>query len=592
MKSARPSLLRSLWLLGLAASLATTAAAKKPNVIVMLSDDQGWGDFSLHGNTQLDTPNLDQLARSGAQFDRFYVCAVCAPTRAEFLTGRYYAKTGVYGVSRGAERLNEDETLVSEIFQRAGYQTAVFGKWHNGSQYPYHPNARGFHEFYGFGSGHWAHYFSPILDHNGDIVRGQGYLTDDLTERAMDYIEQHQEKPFFVYLALNTPHSPMQVPDRWWNKYQDMPSTQEFFEKNRENLDHTRAAYAMCENIDWNVGRLLDKLDQLGLAEDTIVLYFNDNGPNGRRWNGGMLGRKGSIDEGGVRSPLFVRWQGKIRPGTLVEPIASSIDLLPTLAELAEIDYSGTKPLDGLSLKPLLAGQTADWPERALYQFRNNKVSVRTQRYRLNGDGKLFDMVADPAQQNPVNEEFPEMAETLQAKAAAWLKEHQGLGHNKGSDDRPFIIGHPDAKMSQIPARDGRNRGGITRPSKHPNASYFTTWTSTKDSIVWDCEVGKSGRYLVELFYTCPAADVGSTIQLSFNDSQLIGKITEAHDPPLQGVQEDRVKRKEAYSKEWNRMSLGVIELRKGQGSLKLEATDIPGSQVMDLRTVLLTRLD
>ena len=184
------------------------------------------------------------------------------------------------------------------------------------SQYPYHPNARGFDEFYGFGSGHWGNYFNPMLDHNGDITTGKGYLTNDLTNRAMDYIETNKDKPFFVYLAVNTPHSPMQVPDQWWDKFKDKKLNHKFEKIKEKTIDHAKAALAMCENIDWNVGRLLKKLDDLNLSDDTIVIYFCDNGPNGDRYNGGMKGRKGSIEEGGVRSPLFVRWPGKIKPGS------------------------------------------------------------------------------------------------------------------------------------------------------------------------------------------------------------------------------------------------------------------------------------
>ncbi len=582
-------MIKPFMLLVAGAALALQATAEKPpNVVVILSDDQGWGDFSIHGNREVDTPNMDTLARSGAQFDRFYVCSVCAPTRAEFLTGRHYVKTGVHGVSRGAERMDPDETLISELFQRVGYETAIFGKWHSGSAYPYHPNARGFDEFYGFTSGHWGNYFSPMLDHNGDIVTGNGYLSDDLTDRAIKYIEHHQESPFFVFLAFNTPHSPMQVPDRWWNKYKDMESKQEFFEKDRENLDHTRAAYAMCENLDWNVGRLLAKLDELKLADDTIVLYFCDNGPNGRRWNGGMLGRKGSIEEGGVRSPLFVRWPGKIEPGTMVDPISSAFDLLPTLADLCNVPVSGTKELDGKSLKPLLFGQSAGWKARILFHYKGGKVSVRTQGYRLDGKGQLFDMVEDPAQQNAINHRKPEVAATLQEKAEHWL---ETVAAGTGVE-RPFIICHPDAQRTQIPARDGKNRGDIKRSTKYPNDSYFTNWKSLKDSIEWNCEVGQSGLYNVELFYTCPAADVGSVVQLSFNNSRLAGTITEAHDPPLRGMERDRVKRKESYNKDFKRMTLGTIKLQEGAGKLKLQALEMPGSQVMDFRLLLLTRLD
>ena len=566
-------------------------AKSRPNIIVMLSDDQGWGDFSIHGNTDIETPNIDKLAESGAQFDRFFVCSLCAPTRAEFLTGRYYVRAGVYGVTKGAERINEDEKFISEIFQEAGYKTAAFGKWHSGMQYPYHPNARGFEEFYGFCSGHWGNYFDPMLDHNGDIITGKGYLTDDMTDRAMKYIESNRQSPFFVYLAFNTPHSPMQVPDRWWNKYKDKELKLNTSKKTRGNIDHTRAAYAMCENIDWNVGRLLKKLDELKLAENTIVVYFCDNGPNGNRWNGGMLGRKGSIEEGGVRSPLFVRWPGKIKPGTMVKPISAAFDLLPTLADMAEVKVSGTKPLDGITLKPLLLGNSANWPERTFFHSKKGNISVRTQHYRLSHTGKLFDMVKDGGQKKAVNDKMSELANTLKKKAEAWGKEALA---NSGVefDKRPFIIGHPDAKMTQIPARDGVNNGQIERSSKYANDSYFTQWKSLEDSIVWNCEVGQSGKYKAEIFYTCPEADIGSTVELSFNESRVTGKITEAHDPPLLGMERDRVKRKESYNKDFKRMTLGEIELKKGQGTLTLKALEIPGSQVMDFRTLLLTRID
>jgi arylsulfatase A-like enzyme len=184
-----------------------------PNVVIIFSDDQGWGDLSISGNKNLNTPNIDALAISGASFDRFYVSPVCSPTRAEMLTGRYHLRGGVYSTSAGGERLNLDETTFADIFQKAGYATAAFGKWHNGMQPPYHPNARGFGEFYGFCSGHWGDYFSPPLEHNGIPVKGRGFTADDFTEKAMAFIEDHKDEPFLVYLPYNTPHSPMQVPD-------------------------------------------------------------------------------------------------------------------------------------------------------------------------------------------------------------------------------------------------------------------------------------------------------------------------------------------------------------------------------------------
>src|SRR5262245_50572462 len=187
---------------------AQQAAPTKPNVVVFLSDDQGWGDLSIHGNTNLSTPNVDSLARDGALFERFFVCPVCSPTRAEFLTGRYHPRGGVRNVTSGGERLNLDEKTIADTLKAAGYATACFGKWHNVSLYPYHPNGRGFDEYYGFTSGHWGEYFDPPLEHNGRPVRGQGFIADDLTGRAIDFIDKSSAKPFFCYLAFNTPHSP------------------------------------------------------------------------------------------------------------------------------------------------------------------------------------------------------------------------------------------------------------------------------------------------------------------------------------------------------------------------------------------------
>lgn len=178
---------------------------KKPNIIIILSDDQGWGDLSINGNKNLSTPNIDRLAKTGATLDRFYVLPVCSPTRAEMLTGRYHARVGVSDVSNGGERLNTDETTIADVLHGAGYATAVYGKWHNGGQYPYYPNARGFDDFYGFCSGHWGNYFNPVLEHNGAIVKGNGYIIDDLTDKGMDFMEAHQSNPFF-YSCLITAH--------------------------------------------------------------------------------------------------------------------------------------------------------------------------------------------------------------------------------------------------------------------------------------------------------------------------------------------------------------------------------------------------
>ena len=381
------------------------AAGPPPNIIIFLADDQGWGDIGFTGNTNVSTPNIDRLARSGASFTHFYVSPVCSPTRAELLTGRYHPRTGVYATSAGGERMDLDETTLAEVFEHAGYATAAFGKWHNGTQPPYHPNARGFDEFYGFTSGHWGNYFSPPLDHNGRLVQGRGYLTDVFTDHAIQFIEDHSAQPFFVYLPYNTPHSPMQVPDRWWATFADHPLPLRHRDPEQEELPHTRAALAMTENIDWNVGRVVARVDELGLTDNTIIVYFSDNGPNGWRWNGGMKGRKGSTDEGGVRSPLFIQWPHGIAAGTTVDHIAGAFDLLPTLADLAGISYRTTHPLDGVSLTALLeqAGSVERWPERYLVNHWRGQMSVRSQRYRLDPDDRLFDMIDDPGQTTDVS---------------------------------------------------------------------------------------------------------------------------------------------------------------------------------------------
>ena len=570
------------------AALHGQSSSTKPNIVIILTDDQGWGDLSIHGNTNLQTPNIDRLAKGGARFNNFFVSPVCSPTRAEFLTGRYHPRTGVYSTSAGGERMDLDEQTIAQVFKAAGYSTAMYGKWHNGMQYPYHPNARGFEDFYGFCSGHWGDYFSPQLEHNGKLVEGKGFIIDDLTDKAIQFIEDNKESPFLLYLPYNTPHSPMQVPDRWWNKFKDKEL--ELRHGDEEDLLFTRAALAMCENIDWNVGRLMERLKALRLEENTIVLYFHDNGPNSLRWNGGMKGRKGSTDDGGVRSPLFIRWPGKIEPGKNIASISAAIDLLPTLTDLAGIDPLVKKPLDGMSLKPLLLESQPAWPDRMIFNHWDGKVSVRTQQYRLDHSRKLFDMQRDQGQrQNIANQMLP-VAEKLSAEVQRWREEV--LSELPTSDTRSFPLGHPDTRYTQLPARDGQPHGNIKRSNRFPNASFFTNWIHVEDKISWNIEVVESGDFEVMLYYTCPQKDAGSTVELSFGESRLKGHIAEGFDPPLRGMENDRVERTESYVKDFKALNLGVVHLEKGEGQLTLQALKIPGSTVMDFRLLMFERVE
>lgn len=601
----RDSLIRLMPMLVLMLMLVTARAVgsaedrplRRPNVIVILADDQGWGDLSINGNENLNTPNIDRIAREGARWDRFFVCPVCSPTRAEFLTGRYHPRSSVYSTSAGGERMDLDEVTLADTFHAAGYATAAFGKWHNGMQYPYHPNGRGFAEFYGFCSGHWGNYFSPILEHNGRIVQGSGFCVDDFTGRLLRFVEQNRDRPFLAYLALNTPHSPMQVPDEYWNRFRDHPLPKRHREPDRENVEHTRAALAMCENIDWNVGRILQQLEELKLERDTIVVYFSDNGPNGFRWNGRMKGRKGSTDEGGVRSPLHVRYPARIRPATVVRPIGAAIDLLPTLAELCDVPLIASRQLDGQSLVPLLipAESLSDeqlqsmnkLSERMIVSHWRDRISVRSQRYRLSHEGQLFDMWEDPEQSRDVGDQLPKIREQLEAVAQDYRKT---VLSEMDRQPRPFLIGHPDSQVTQMPARDAVPRGEIKRSNKFPNCSYLTHWRRLADQITWDAEVLEAGDYEVTVYYTCPAESVGAEFELRFQDQTLAGRITTAHDPPLQGPEHDRIERVESYVKSFRPLKMGTIRLSPGRGQLTLQATRIPGPEVMDFRLLLLEK--
>jgi hypothetical protein len=379
----------------------------------------------------------------------------------------------------------------------------------------------------------------------------------------------------------------MQVPDKFYEKFQNAELKLRAKNPKQEDISFTRAALAMCENIDWNVGRILQKLDELKLADNTIVIYFSDNGPNSWRWNGGMKGRKGSTDEGGVRAPFLIRWPGKIKPAARVTQIAGAIDLLPTLTDLAGVEFVPQKPLDGVSLKPLLLGDAKDWPDRMIFSHWARKVSVRTQKYRLDDGGALFDMEADPGQTRDVAKENPEIATKLSSALKQWSSD---VKLDKLFDDkRPFTVGYVEAPLTILPARDGVPHGSVKRSANAPNCSYFTNWKSTDDSITWDIEVAGAGTYEAEIYYTCPKEDVGSSIELSFNGARVESKVEELNDPPLMGAERDRVSREgESYVKDFKPLKLGEMNLKSGRGELKLRALRVAGKQVMDVRMVTL----
>jgi len=443
----------------------------------------------------------------------------------------------------------------------------------------------GFGEYYGFTSGHWGEYFDPPLEHNGKIVREKGFIADLFTNHAIEFMERTvaAAKPFFCYVPFNTPHSPWGVPRENWEHFKDKPINQRGAAGAEETIEETRCVHAMLENQDGNVGRVLKRIEELGLKDNTIVVYFSDNGPNTSRWNGGMKGRKGSTDEGGIRSTALIRWPGKIAAGSTVQPISGAIDLLPTLTSLAGIPRVGDKPLDGLDLSPLLFGQPGEWPDRLIFSEQNHKVSVRSQQFRIDAQNALFDLIADPGQTKPIAGE---------AQLAGKLREWKEgvVDAIPVEDTRPIPVGYPEFPWTPLPARDGEPEGTVQRSSNAPNCSYFVSWTSVEDVITWNVDVQTTGDYEAILHYTCPEADAGSTVELAFANAKLAATITPGWDPPLYNNQ-DTIPRPKAEStmKEFRPLALGTVHLEKGQGPLRLRATEIPGKSVADVRLLTLT---
>ncbi|MEC5127815.1 arylsulfatase [Verrucomicrobiales bacterium BCK34] len=580
--------------------VSSLQSADRPNIVIFLTDDQGWGDLSVNGNTNLSTPNIDSLAHDGATLENFYVCAVCAPTRAEFLTGRYHLRTGVTGVSEGEGRLNRDETTIADLFKSNGYKTGAFGKWHNGTQSPYHPNDRGFDEFYGFTSGHWGHYFSPPLDHNGAKVRGEGYVVDDFTNKAISFIEENRDNPFFCYIPYNTPHSPMMVDDNFYAKFKDVDPELKYRDPEKEDIMMTRAALAMCENIDWNVGRILEKLEALNLAENTIVVYFSDNGPNSFRWNGGMKGKKGSVDEGGLRSPFFLRWPGKVISGQTVDRVSGAIDLFPTLAELAGIEPKSKFPINGYSFAPHLLGKfQSHEPTRVLFSSWGKRHTAREGDFRLDHGGQLFNINEDRGQNHECSDQYPKVKERL--TTALSLYREKMKSEVSRSKDRPFTVGYSES--TTLPARDGRalegspeTRAGIRRSSKAPNNSFFENWTGESDAITWTIETAETGIFEAFVYYTCRPEDVGVSVELAFAEGGAPATVstrttvTEAFDPPLYDKSKERVAESHYFVKDFKPLSLGTIKLQAGKGTLTLGNAQIVGTEAIDVHSIELIR--
>ena len=557
-----------VWFLIFSLFVSCSKINERPNFIIILTDDQGWGDLELTGNPVLKTPNLNNLADTGSLFNSFYVSPVCSPTRSEILTGNYHPRTGVTDVSEGGERINLDQKLISDYFKENNYKTAFFGKWHNGQQYPYHPNSRGFDEFIGYCSGHIGEYFNSELEHNGEFFKSDGFLTDYITDNTIKFIETNGNSPFFVFLSINTPHSPMQIGDEWWNRFEEFgaetlflndlnarESDKAFGTSNNNTLvNHTKAAYAMIENIDWNVGRIMESLKKSKKHDNTVVIFLGDNGPNGNRWNDSLKGRKGSTDEGGVRSPLIFSYP-KVNEllGEQINYLSSSIDILPTLLDIADIDYDNS--IDGISLMPILRNETSN-DKRIIYSHWKGNVSLRFQEYRLDKDNNLFNITDDQSQIFPIKNDL--IKKYLVEKKKDWVNEV--LNPSFSNEKRPFTVSGKLNANNVLPARDSYFSSGINRSNRYPNDSFLTNW-SEGDSIYWPIKVMSDGLYNMKIFINSDKESLNSEIIVSSNNENVKGKVEKVFVSDLRGMENDRVPRIESYLKDFQEIDLNPIYL-------------------------------
>lgn len=507
-----------------------TAAGRKPNVLIILTDDQGFAELGVTGNPVIHTPHIDHFAAQSASLANFHVMPVCSPTRAGLMTGRDYYRTGVTDTWMGRSLMDPGETTIAEMFASAGYHTGIFGKWHLGDNYPRRAMDKGFQESLVLNGGGLAQpgdppdpadergaYFNATLRHNGAWTKTKGYVSDVITDAAMQFIEKNRQQPFFTYLAFNCPHAPHQVPAEYRRHY----SSNVFDPKNFPTKGHPMPAnhdpddlarvYGMVENIDDNVGRLLARLDELKLTDDTIVVLFSDNGcqqHNG--FNGGLRGWKGSPFEGGIHQFCFIRWSAQIKAGQRVDRIAGQIDIAPTLLDFCGVTKPERVQFDGRSLAPLLRGEATDWPDRMLFfqwhrgdaPERYRSFAVRSQDWKLvqplgawenwkgEKDFQLYDMVHDPLEMHNVAAENPKRVTALKKAYDQWF---DGITSQRDfSKPQRIFIGAPQENPVLLTRQDWRGPEASWRP----------------DGIgYWDLNIVTRAHYIIKFRFTPAKAD-------------------------------------------------------------------------------------
>lgn len=404
--------------------------AKKPNVIFILTDDQGIGDLGCHGNPWLKTPNIDAFYNESVRLTDFHVSPVCTPTRSAFMTGQYPINNGAWATFKGRAALNENSTTMAEIFKKNGYKTGMFGKWHLGNNYPARPTDLGFdtathHLFGGIGeiTDYWGNdYFDDVFMANNTPKKFEGYCTDIWFNETMSFIKENKEEPFFIYLPTNAAHSPLIVAEKYAAPYRALEG-KKFPSAN---------FYGMIANIDENVGRLNKFLKENNLEDNTIVIFATDNGgqfgnskDNSIGYNKGFRGQKGDIEEAGHRVPFFIRWpNGKIEGGKDINVLASHVDLIPTLSKLCGFNLAENLDLDGIDLSKSIYGKKDPKTDRTVFVHNNQnykpphptkKACIMRGKWRLLRGTELYDIETDPLEHNDVSGKYPEVVKSLLA---------------------------------------------------------------------------------------------------------------------------------------------------------------------------------
>ncbi len=471
----------------------TTPASERPNVILVITDDQGYGDLGFHGNSLIQTPRIDAFAEESWRFDNFHVSPVCAPTRSSLLTGRYSLRTGVRDTYNGGAIMASGEVTLAEVLKQADYTTGIFGKWHLGDNYPSRPMDQGFDESVihlaggmgqpgdvtNFFAGRDSSYFDPILWHNGQTEQYSGYCSDVFTDNAIQFIEQNRDNPFFCYVAYNAPHTPLQLPQKYYDMYADVDPTTATDQPIRHTMtdsdkEDARKVYGMVSNIDWNFGKLLDKVEELGIADNTIIIFMTDNGPQQRRYNDYMNGRKGSVYRGGTRVPFFFRYPSKYAQPRQIDETTAHLDVLPTLSQLCGASLPTDLAVDGRSFVPLLEGDV-DWTDRSLFFYwtrrypeRYNNIALQRAGYKLVGfadydapleDFELYNVNDDPSESENIVSQNQGLATELKSELDRLYTE---LVNSPNLVDAPRIaIGSPYENPTILNRNDAGGERGV-----------------------------------------------------------------------------------------------------------------------------------